>query len=75
MNKYTSNYVKRALPGLVIALSSMISGAVSAQTAEGYWQGVQKAGVLRCGAAVYAPYVMRNPATGAYTGFFSDLCK
>ncbi|MGO7428811.1 transporter substrate-binding domain-containing protein, partial [Rhizobium ruizarguesonis] len=40
-----------------------------------YWQGVQKAGVLRCGAAVAPPYVMRDPATGEYSGFFADLCK
>lgn len=47
----------------------------SAQTAEGYWQRVQQKGTLRCGAAVAPPYVMRDPATGAYSGFFADLCR
>lgn len=43
--------------------------------AEGYWQQVQSAGVLRCGAAVAPPYVMRDPATGEYSGFFAELCR
>lgn len=43
--------------------------------AGGYWQNVQKTGVLRCGAAVAPPYVMRDPATGNYSGFFADLCR
>lgn len=58
-----------------VALFSVFSGAAQAQPAEGYWQGVQKAGVLRCGAAVAPPYVMRDPATGEYSGFFADLCR
>lgn len=65
--------VARALPVLALA-----AAAVTAQAQPGgggYWQGVQKAGVLRCGAAVAPPYVMRNPATGEYTGFFADLCR
>jgi polar amino acid transport system substrate-binding protein len=57
---------------LVAGLSTT---AASAQTAEGYWQGVQKNGLLRCGAAVAPPYVMRDPASGEYTGFFADLCR
>lgn len=64
----------RALP--VVALFASLSfGPAHAQTADGYWQKVQKAGVLRCGAAVAPPYVMRDPATGEYTGFFADLCR
>jgi polar amino acid transport system substrate-binding protein len=39
------------------------------------WQDVQKAGVLRCGAAVAAPYVMRDASTSAYSGYFVDLCR
>ncbi len=39
------------------------------------WQGIQKAGVLRCGAAVAAPYVMRDAKTGDYSGYFVDLCR
>jgi polar amino acid transport system substrate-binding protein len=41
----------------------------------GAWQAVKKAGVLRCGAAVAPPYVMHDPKTGEYTGFFADLCR
>lgn len=43
--------------------------------AEGYWQGMQAAGALRCGAAVAPPYVMRDPASGEYSGFFAELCR
>jgi polar amino acid transport system substrate-binding protein len=39
------------------------------------WKDIQKAGVLRCGAAVAAPYVMRDAASGQYSGFFVDLCR
>ncbi|MEJ5908118.1 transporter substrate-binding domain-containing protein [Pseudomonas kermanshahensis] len=47
-----------------------------AQAAEtSLWQDVQKAGVLRCGAAVAAPYVMRDASTSAYSGYFVDLCR
>lgn len=64
----------RALPVLAL-MGGLSATAAHAQTAEGYWQGVQKAGTLRCGAAVAPPYVMRDPATGEYSGFFADLCK
>ncbi len=59
----------------VAVVSGLGTVSAQAETTDGYWQGVQKAGVLRCGAAVYAPFVMRNPATGEYTGFFADLCR
>lgn len=39
------------------------------------WQDIQKAGVLRCGAAVAAPYVMRDARSGDYSGYFVDLCR
>ncbi|MBL0373952.1 transporter substrate-binding domain-containing protein [Rhizobium sp. KVB221] len=63
----------RTLPAAALMLG--LAGTAQAQTAEGYWQGVQKAGVLRCGAAVAPPYLMRDPASGEYSGFFADLCR
>lgn len=66
--------VSRALPALALA-AGLATTSASAQTTEGYWQGVQKAGTLRCGAAVAPPYVMRDPATGEYSGFYADLCR
>jgi polar amino acid transport system substrate-binding protein len=39
------------------------------------WESVHKTGVLRCGAAVAAPYVMRDAASGKYSGYFVDLCR
>ena len=47
----------RALPALAL-MGGLSATTAHAQTAEGYWQGVQKAGVLRCGAAVAPPYVI-----------------
>jgi polar amino acid transport system substrate-binding protein len=64
----------RALPTLAL-MAGLSMSAASAQTTEGYWQGVQKAGTLRCGAAVAPPYVMRDPASGEYSGFYADLCR
>ncbi len=71
-NVMTSALRATAALALVAGLSTTVA---SAQTAEGYWQGVQKTGALRCGAAVAPPYVMRDPATGEYSGFFADLCR
>lgn len=49
---------------------------VPAQAAETQiWKDIQKAGVLRCGAAVAAPYVMRDAASGQYSGYFVELCR
>ncbi|ATU95096.1 substrate-binding periplasmic protein [Phyllobacterium zundukense] len=64
----------RALPALAL-MAGLSATAAHAQSAEGYWQGVQNAGVLRCGAAVAPPHVIRDPATGEYTGFFVELCR
>lgn len=64
----------RAMPPLAL-MAGMSATSANAQTAEGYWQNVQKAGVLKCGAAVAPPYIMRDPATGEYSGFYADLCR
>ena len=61
--------------GLAVVAGLMMTGAAAAQDGQGYWQQVQSAGKLRCGAAVAPPYVMRDPATGEYSGFFADLCR
>lgn len=68
-----NNIVKQmALAAVSVTMASSISAA---QDAGGYWQKVQSSGVLRCGAAVAPPYVMRDPASGEYSGFFADLCR
>lgn len=65
--------LQKALPGaLVLAALSTVSAQAEDK---GYWQEVQDRGELRCGAAVAPPYVARDPATGEYSGFFSELCK
>ncbi|TRW97837.1 transporter substrate-binding domain-containing protein [Paracoccus sp. M683] len=68
-----SKFVK-SLAAMVIA-TGLSAGLAAAQDKGSYWQDVQGNGVLRCGAAVAPPYVMRDPATGEYSGFFADLCR
>ncbi|WP_043199783.1 transporter substrate-binding domain-containing protein [Pseudomonas putida] len=67
-----------SLKALVIGagLCGALLAQSAAQAAEtSIWQDVQKAGVLRCGAAVAAPYVMRDASSGDYSGYFVDLCR
>lgn len=58
----------------VAVAASLVSLPARADDA-GAWQSVKKAGVLRCGAAVAPPYVMRDPMSGSYRGFFSEICR
>lgn len=69
------NWITKPLAAVAVVAGLLSGVAAQAQDASGYWQKVQTAGVLRCGAAVAPPYVMRDPATGEYTGFFADLCR
>lgn len=57
------------------AIGALLSQAPAQAADSQLWQDIQKAGVLRCGAAVAAPYVMRDAASGQYSGFFVDLCR
>lgn len=57
------------------AIGALLSQAPVQAADSQLWQDIQKAGVLRCGAAVAAPYVMRDAASGQYSGFFVDLCR
>lgn len=71
------NFLKRTSAAAVVAslLTMAISGVAKADDTEPLWANVKKAGVLRCGAAVAPPYVIRDPMTGNYSGFFADLCR
>lgn len=60
---------------LAAPFAALLATGAIAQDGEGYWQKVQSAGELRCGAAVAPPWVMRDPASGEYGGVFSDLCR
>lgn len=72
-----TKFLKRAsaIAVAAVALSVTTSGFANAEDSEPLWANVKKEGVLRCGAAVAPPYVMRDPKTGAYSGFFADLCR
>lgn len=74
MVRLFSASVKKLIVGA--SLCGALLGQSAVQAAEpSVWQDIQKAGVLRCGAAVAAPYVMRDAASGDYSGYFVDLCK
>jgi polar amino acid transport system substrate-binding protein len=65
---------RRFLTGL--AVSSAVLLAPTTQAAEGnLWKEVRDAGVLKCGAAVAAPYVMKDAMSSQYSGYFVDLCR
>lgn len=67
-------YLQKLLIGASVV--GALCGMAPAQAADSsVWQDVQKAGVLRCGAAVAAPYVMRDARSGDYSGYFVDLCR
>lgn len=73
MARFLSRKFGGSVACLTAALTLLIQAPAQADTQT--WQNVQKAGVLRCGAAIAAPYVMRDPASGQYSGFFVDLCR
>ena len=58
-----------------IAATWALAAPAQAQSTDGYWQKVQKNGVLRCGVAEAPPHVIRDPQTGTYSGTFVDLCR
>lgn len=55
--------------------SALLVSSLPASAAVGFWQSIQQKGVLRCGAATAAPYVMRDAKTGEYSGYFAELCR
>lgn len=65
----------RNLIACTAAAGALLSLAPAQAADSNLWQDIQKEGVLRCGAAVAAPYVMRDAASGQYSGFFVDLCR
>lgn len=69
-----SRFTRQMIAGFVAATSLLVATTSHADETD-TWASVKKAGVLRCGAAVAPPYVMRDPKTGAYSGFFAELCR
>lgn len=65
------------LTAIFVAVLAMTAGATraAAQDYENLWKTVQDRGVLRAGAALAPPHVMRDPKTGEYSGIFVDLVR
>jgi polar amino acid transport system substrate-binding protein len=67
--------VRKAMVCIAVSGSLLVAAAPASAQDPNAWQSVKKAGVLRCGAAVSPPYVMRDPSSGQYSGAFSELCR
>lgn len=61
----------RALPALAL-MGGLSATTAHAKTTDGCWRKACSRPVSR---DVAPPYVMRDPATGEYSGFFAYLCK
>lgn len=70
----TRSSLKAIVVGASFCAALLAQACAQAEEAS-VWKDIQKAGELRCGAAVAAPYVMRDAKTGEYSGYFVDLCK
>ncbi|MFP1643349.1 substrate-binding periplasmic protein [Pontitalea aquivivens] len=68
-----SNF-RAIVSGLSLAATLGLA-ATAASAQEASWARVQEAGTLRCGAAVYPPFVSYDPLTKEYGGLFAELCK
>lgn len=72
------NVIKRitrlAAVAAVLGLHAFASPAHAADP-EPIWTNAQKSKVIRAGAGLAPPDVMRDPATGQYSGIFVDLLK
>ncbi|WP_271407976.1 transporter substrate-binding domain-containing protein [Pseudomonas sp. Q1-7] len=74
MARFFSRSIRNVI-ACVATVGALITQAPVQAADTQIWKDIQKAGVLRCGAAVAAPYVMRDAATGQYSGYFVDLCR
>lgn len=74
MARFFSRSIRNVI-ACATALGALLSQAPAQAAETQIWKDIQSAGVLRCGAAVAAPYVMRDVATGQYSGYFVDLCR
>jgi polar amino acid transport system substrate-binding protein len=68
---------RRLVLQAAIGIASLGSLAAHASPADdpNVWKQVKEAGALRCGSAISAPWVMRDPITNTYSGLFPALCK
>lgn len=62
-------------PALYCAAAAGMLASFSAIAQEDTWNNVKEAGELRCGAAIATPYVMKNPRSNEYGGFFVEMCR
>jgi polar amino acid transport system substrate-binding protein len=68
--------ILRNLKSFVAAIAvstAALSGAAVAQDRENLWQDVQERGTLRVGVAEAPPLMVRDPASGEWSGYFLDV--
>lgn len=69
-----SKKLARMLSGLTIASLIAVAAPVQAQEG-GLWAAVVETGSLRCGAADAPPFIMKDPLTEEYSGYFVEMCR
>ncbi|MGK9064874.1 transporter substrate-binding domain-containing protein [Stutzerimonas chloritidismutans] len=74
MARFISRKIRNAIAGAA-AMGALLTQLPAQANDATLWKDIQKAGVLRCGAATAAPYVMRDASSADYSGFFVDLCR
>jgi polar amino acid transport system substrate-binding protein len=74
MARFISRNIRNVIAAAT-AVGAMLTQLPAQANDSTLWKDIQKAGVLRCGAATAAPYVMRDAASSEYSGYFVDLCR
>ncbi|WP_397453750.1 substrate-binding periplasmic protein [Pseudomonas sp. NA-150] len=75
MKKHLLHITRTAAVAVIAALVFSNLAAAAEPASEPLWTNVQKAGVLRAGAGLAPPDVIRDPQTGEYSGIFVDLLR
>lgn len=63
----------KTLVAATAVATAAFAGVANAQEREALWQDVQERGTLRVGVAEAPPLMVRNPATGEWSGYFIDV--
>jgi len=75
MKKHLMHITRTAAAAFIAALVFSNLAAAAEPASEPLWANVQKSGVLRAGAGLAPPDVIRDPQTGEYSGIFVDLLR
>jgi polar amino acid transport system substrate-binding protein len=75
MKNYLKRFTQTAFAAVIAVLVFSDLAMAAEPATESLWVNAQKAGVLRAGAGLAPPDVIRDPQTGEYSGIFVDLLR